>query len=225
MLKIAKIPFSTIKPLLIFIIIFTLFNSALLLIVTPEYGSQITGKYTVILKLYGFKLTAETLFYAFTLSLKYISLLPVTLLFIFTTNPSEFASSLNRLGVSYKIAYSISIALRYIPDVKDEMTNIINAQEARGVAFKKGDAGLLKRLKNYLSILLPLLISSLQRIEVISNAMDLRGFGKHKTRTWYTRKPLKSADYIFIIVSISLVLIGIYLKNTYFTKFFCLSLK
>lgn len=135
LLKIAQIPFKSIKPLLIFIIIFTIFNSALLIIVTPEYGSQITGQYTVLFNLLGFKLTTQTLFYALTLSLKYISLLPITLLFLFTTNPSEFASSLNRVGVSYKVAYSISIALRYIPDVRDEMINIINAQEARGVAF------------------------------------------------------------------------------------------
>lgn len=222
MLKIAKIPYKSIKPLLIFIVIFTIFNSLLLLLVTPQYGSQITGRYTVIFSLTKYKITKETLFYALTLSLKYISLLPITLLFLFTTNPSEFASSLNRLGVSYKVAYSISIALRYIPDVRDEMINIINAQEARGVAFKKGDAGVFKILKNYLSILLPLLISSLQRVDIISNAMDLRGFGKYKTRTWYNRKPLGKADYAFIIVSIALVVVGIYLKNNYLTSFYCI---
>lgn len=222
LLKIAQVPFKSIKPLLIFIIIFTIFNSALLIIVTPEYGSQITGQYTVLLNLLGFKLTTQTLFYALTLSLKYISLLPITLLFLFTTNPSEFASSLNRIGVSYKVAYSISIALRYIPDVRDEMINIINAQEARGVAFKKGDANAFKLLKNYLTILFPLLISSLQKVDVVSNAMDLRGFGKYKTRTWYNRKQLGFNDYIFIIISILLVIFGVIMKNNYLNKFYCI---
>ncbi len=221
LLKLAKVPFKSIKPLLIFIIVFTLFNSVLLILVTPDYGSQITGKYTVILKVFKSTLTAETVFYALTLSLKYISLLPITLLFLFTTHPSEFASSLNRLGVPYKVAYSINIALRYIPDVRDEMINIINAQEARGVAFKKGDANVFKLLKNYLTILFPLLISSLQRIEIVSNAMELRGFGKYKTRTWYHRKPLQLKDYLFVAISIIILLLGIFLKNKYLKGFYC----
>lgn len=222
MIKMAQIPFRNVKPLVIFVVIFTIFNSLLLILVTPQYGSELAGKYTFLFNLFGFKLTYETLFFALTLSLKYLSLLPITLLFIFTTHPSSFASSLNRLKVSYKVSYAISIALRYIPDVRDEMRNIINAQEARGVAFKKGEASVFKRMKNYVSVLLPLLISSLQRVEVVSNAMDLRGFGKENTRTWYNRKPLNTADYIFTALSVLLVVIGIYLKNNVCTVFWCI---
>lgn len=222
MLKIAQLPYRNIRPLVIFVVIFTIFNSLLLILVTPQYGSQLSGKYTVLFNIFGFKLTYETLFFALTLSLKYLSLLPITILFIFTTHPGSFASSLNRLKVSYKVAYAISIALRYIPDVKDEMVNIINAQEARGVAFKKGDAGIFERMKNFVSVLLPLLISSLQRVEVVSNAMELRGFGKGETRTWYDRKPLNAVDYTFVVFSILLVVFGVYLKSDICNRFWCI---
>ena len=37
--------------------------------------------------------------------------MPVTAIFIFTTHPSEFASSLNKIGIPYKISYAINIAL------------------------------------------------------------------------------------------------------------------
>ena len=37
------------------------------------------------------------------------------------------------------------------------------------------------------NICIPLIFSTLTRIEIITNAMDLRGFGKHKKRTWYSR--------------------------------------
>lgn len=219
MLALSKLSAKSIMPLTIFVIVFTIFNSIFLMIITPEYGSKLTGSYTVALSISGYKLTYETIFYAFTLSLKYISILPITLLFVLTTHPSSFASSLNRLGVSYKVAYAINIALRYIPDVAEEVNHIVNAQEARGVAFRRGDASLFKRMKNYVSVLLPLLISSLHRVEVVSNAMDLRGFGKYKSRTWYNRKAIDIIDITFLILSILLVILGIYLKNKYLPNF------
>ena len=54
-----------------------------------------------------------------------------------TTNPSEFAASLNRIGVNYKIAYSVAIALRYIPDVQRDYKDISFAQQARGIEMSK----------------------------------------------------------------------------------------
>ena len=54
---------------------------------------------------------------------------------------------------------------------------------------------LFKRLKSASSILIPLVLLSMDRIEVISNAMELRGFGKNKKRTWYMARPFKKMDY------------------------------
>ena len=51
------------------------------------------------------------------ISLKYFVALPVAILFISATDPSEFAASLNSIGISYKVGYSVSIALRYIPEI------------------------------------------------------------------------------------------------------------
>lgn len=211
-LKISKLPNKAIWPLLLFIFIFTIFNSAFLLLITPEYGSKLTGTYTEAVRIGFYSITFETIFYCVTLSLKYISIMPVTILFIFTTHPSNFASSLNRIGVPYRVAYSVSIALRYIPDVKAEVENIINAQEARGVAFKKGDAGIGTRLKNYATVMMPLLLSSFNRIETVSNAMDLRGFGKNKKRTWYHRRKYTKPDIIFAAASVVVLILAIVIK-------------
>lgn len=49
-------------------------------------------------------------------------------------------------------------------------------------------------------IMVPLIFSVLNRVEVISNAMDLRGFGKNRTRTWYAKKQLKTSDIICVSV-------------------------
>lgn len=219
LLKIAKIPFSSIKPLFIFIILFTIMNSLFLIIVTPEYGSTLTQSITPVIKIKGITLSLETIWFAITLSMKYLAIFPIMMLFIFTTHPSKFASSLNKIGVSYKVAYAINIALRYIPDIKEEFKNIMYAQEARGVAFKKGDANLLIRLKNYNTILLPLVLSSLNRVEVTSNAMNLRGFGHNKKRTWYNSQTYTSLDFITLFLMIVLLSFCIYLKIYIFKGF------
>ena len=68
---------------------------------------------------------------------------------------------------------------------------------------------LTKRIKNSASILMPLIFSSLERIETISSAMELRAFGKNKNRTWYSGKDFKKADYITIGISILLLILAI----------------
>ena len=73
------------------------------------------GTRTVLCHLFWrYDLTAEQLFYMINISLKYFVALPVAILFISATDPSEFAASLNSIGISYKVGYSVAIALRYI---------------------------------------------------------------------------------------------------------------
>jgi len=213
LLKMAKIPFKSIKPLFLFVVMFTIFNSAFLMVVTPEHGSTLTGSYTTLMEVFGRRLTAETAWFALSLSMKYMAIFPITLLFIFTTHPSRFASSMNKLGVSYRVAYAINIALRYIPDVSEEFKNIMHAQEARGVAFRKGEAGIVDRIVNYNTILIPLVMSSLNRVEVVTNAMNLRGFGRERKRSWYSGTNYTNLDFISIGVMIVLLIGVYYIKN------------
>ena len=53
---------------------------------------------------------------------------------------------------------------------------------------------LVRRLKAASAILIPLILSSMDRIEVISNAMELRSFGKNKKRTWYMARRFTAVD-------------------------------
>lgn len=64
----------------------------------------------------------------------------------------------------------------------------------------------LKRVKNASAVLAPLILSSLEKIEIISNAMELRGFGKKKKRTWYNARPFQKRDYTAIILFVLLLI-------------------
>ena len=66
------------------------------------------------------------------------------------------------------------------------------------------------RLKNSVNILLPLILTSLNRIDTISNAMELRGFGKNKKRTWYTKRPFARRDFIAIAIGVVLFVISLF---------------
>ncbi|EHH2451273.1 energy-coupling factor transporter transmembrane protein EcfT [Vibrio vulnificus] len=194
LLKMTKVPFHVYKPLLLGTASVLLINALFMFALAPQQGSEFMGSTIVLLPLPGqYSLTQETLFYLLTVTLKYFSMFPIALVFVFTTHPTEFAASLNRLGVPYKIAYAVSLTLRYLPEVKKDFVNIMHAQQARGVELSK-KAPLFTRMKNVAKILGPLIFSSLDRADQISNAMTLRGFGRHNQRTWYSLRPLSRSD-------------------------------
>ena len=184
------------------IMIFMIINLLAIFIFAPEQGSRIYGTETVLFPIAGnYVVTAEQLFYEWNILLKYFTIVPSVFIFIVTTDPSEFAASLNRIGVSYNIGYAISVALRYIPDVQDDFHKIRNAQEARGIEMAS-KAKFMDRVKNTASIIFPLIFTSMERIDTVSNAMELRGYGKHKKRTWYSGRKLQKADYMTIAATL-----------------------
>lgn len=207
--RISRIKIRDVSFMLGFTAVFMVLNNVLIFLFSPQHGVGIYGTKHVLLSLGGnYVLTKEQLFYHLNLVLKYLSTIPIVLLFVCTTNPSEFAASLNRIGVKYTIAYSVALALRYIPDIQREYHEISQAQQARGVEMSKKQS-LFKRLKSAGAILIPLVLSSMDRIEVISNAMELRGFGKSDKRTWYTRRPFARNDFIALALGAVLLLISI----------------
>lgn len=217
--KISNIKWSDISFIVKFIAVFSVLNLLAVYLFSPRYGTTIYGTEHIIWNGFGrFNLTQEQLFYEFNLFLKYISSIPFVLLFLLTTNPSEFASSLNKIGVSYKIAYSVALAIRYIPDIQVSYYDISASQQARGYEMSK-KASLSNRVKGAMQIVFPLILSSLERIEVISTAMELRRFGKHKKRTWYSSKPFTKTDLFVIFLSIIIVVLSfvlIYLNGSRF---------
>lgn len=185
--------------------VFMVLNNIMVYVFSPQYGVTIYGTKTVLFTIAGpYVVTAEQLFYHLNLILKYLAAIPMVLLFVSTTNPSEFAASLSRIGVSYKISYAVALALRYIPDIQREYHDIAQSQQARGIEMSK-KASLFQRLKAASAIIIPLILSSMDRIEVISNAMELRGFGKNKKRTWYMARRFAAADIVSMALCAALL--------------------
>jgi len=190
------------RVVIIYIAIFITINFILTFVFDPQYGVRLYGTEHVI---YTFSerytLTQEQLLYQITKISKYAATVPFGLLFFLTTHPSEFASSLNRIGVHYKVAFAFSLTLRYLPDISSEYLIISKAQQARGLELSKKQK-FSKRVKEYVKMIVPLIMSSLERIDNISDAMDLRGFAKHKKRTWYNTRTLSRNDKVAILFTV-----------------------
>ncbi|HEL2057942.1 TPA: energy-coupling factor transporter transmembrane protein EcfT [Streptococcus suis] len=198
--RLSKIRLKDVSFVLVFTTIFALLNALMVYLFAPQYGVSLYGAKTVLWEGLGiYTVTSQQLFYMLNMVLKYFCTVPLAVVFLMTTHPSQFASSLNQIGVPYKIAYAVSLTMRYIPDIQEEFFTIRMSQEARGLELsKKGK--LMDRIKGNLSLVVPLIFSSLGRIDTISTAMELRRFGKNSKRTWFTYQALQKQDYLVFMV-------------------------
>ena len=218
--KVSQIKVRDISFMLGFTLVFLVLNNLLIFLFSPQHGVEVYGSRTVLFTIAGpYVVTLEQLFYHLNVILKYTCTIPIVLLFICTTDPSEFAASLNRIGVSYRISYAVALALRYIPDIQREYQDISQAQQARGVEMSK-KAPLVQRLKSASHILIPLILSSLDRINTISNAMELRGFGKNKRRSWYSGRKFTKYDILAMMVCALLLVLSVVLTAVNGDRFY-----
>ncbi len=209
--KVGRIKIKDVSFMLGFTAVFLVINSIMIFVFSPRHGTEIYGTCTFLWGMSGrYALTAEQLFYHLNYLLKYLSTIPIVLLFVCTTNPSEFASSLNKIGIKYSVSYAVALALRYIPDIQKQYHEISQAGQARGIEMTK-KASFTGRIKAAAGILIPLIMSSMERIDIISNAMELRGFGKGKKRTWYMGRPFKVQDILAMAGCGLLVALAAYL--------------
>lgn len=224
MVCVAKISLKQIKPMLIYVAVFLVLNFILTYVFAPNYGPELYGTRHVLFHIAGnYDITQEQLVYQVTKTMKYLSAIPLGFIFFLTTNPSEFASSMNGIKIPYKACTSLSLTLRYFPDIQKDYNDVSCAQQARGLDNSK-KAKLKQRVVNTTKIIIPLLFSTLDRIELITNAMDLRGYGKHNKRTWYSYKKLNSRDYVSIVVSVLILCFSLFMrivivKSMYYNPF------
>ena len=147
-------------------------------------------------------------------------MLAVTTILTTTTKPLDMTYGLewymSPLKVirfpAHEIAMTISIALRFIPTILEETERIIKAQKSRGVDLEEGK--LKEKIGAIISLLIPLLISSFQRSEELSDAMEARGYNPSAKRTRYRVLKFKLSDLFAALITVILltlvILLGVY---------------
>jgi len=118
-----------------------------------------------------------------------------------TTTPIELTSGIEyllaptkKIGVpAHDIAMMMTITLRFIPILSEELEKIMKAQKARGANFETGS--FISRIKNLIPILVPLILSAFRRAEDLADAMEARCYRGDIGRTKMNKMMLKKQDY------------------------------
>jgi energy-coupling factor transport system permease protein len=188
------------KPLL-FIFVFstvmvTIIGGVMIFFTVPEVGFTYVGHETIIWqyseRLY---LSKEFLWYLLVYWMKRTASLVTVFAFMLSTTPSELAAGLNYIGLPYKVCTIVALAYRTIPETARRFFAIRNSLQMRGVEMG-AKVSLIKRIRESVLLLIPLIFSSFNTVDAIANAMDLRGYGLKKKRTWYAEHELTPADKV-----------------------------
>ena len=199
---------KSVKAITIFVVLTNLLNLFLIWVVSPDYGATICGGSTVLFRFSSFYVvTAETLWYFLVRFCKLMATFLAAMTFIQCITPSELAAGLYANKIPYKVCMIVSIAFRYIPDIMRDFSNIKISMQARGMELDSKKTSLWQRLKQNVLILVPLIVTSFDRVGNIANAMDLRGFGKNKTRTYYSEHEEGKGDRQMRILYIDMYLL------------------
>ena len=136
---------------------------------------------------------------------RFWGLIIISWVFVNSTNPFAFAQSLTKIGIPYRFAFSLSLALRFAPVFSTETTIVQNAQQARGLNVNPRTLkGILNLLRH---TLIPMIGSTLTRIRDITISMDGRAFGSYTRRSYIREIPFTLLDGLKIIVLLCLLLI------------------
>lgn len=97
----------------------------------------------------------------------------------------DVLSPLARLGFPARdLSLAVAVAFRFIPIVAGELEAIVKAQAARGADFGSGRGGLVRKVRAYLPLLVPVTIRALERAQALGEAMEARCYGP-QARTRY----------------------------------------
>ncbi|MBQ9609441.1 MAG: energy-coupling factor transporter transmembrane protein EcfT [Lachnospiraceae bacterium] len=196
----AKVPVVHIlkgmSGLIIFIFVCSLINAF------TTYGD-------ILLRIGVFKITTEGIIKSGFIFWRMLLIIFVSSLLMYTTTPTELTDGLEKcFAIKGSIAMGITIALRFIPVLMEELDRIMKAQEMRGAEFDKG--GPIKRIKGLRTVIIPLFQNSIDRASNLADAMDARCYTGGKSRSKLRQLKYGRNDYIAYMVLLLLIMVGIY---------------
>jgi len=153
---------------------------------------------------------APSLENAAAMTLRFIVLIESFSIFFLTTSPDHLGLALEQTRIPYEFCFAFTTAVRFVPVLAEEAQTIMDAQKARGLELERGN--FLKRIRNYIPILIPLIISAIRRSLELAEAMESRAWGATKKRTnLYVLKTHRS-DLFLILITVGILATAIYVR-------------
>jgi energy-coupling factor transport system permease protein len=156
----------------------------------------------------GYHLAPSAIESAVALTLRFVVLVESFSVFFLTTSPDHLGLALEESRVPYEFAFAFTTAVRFVPVLAEEAQTIMDAQKARGLELEKG--GILKRIRNYVPVLSPLIVSAIRRSLELAEAMESRAWGATKKRTNLYALKLHKGDYGLLAIIVAILAIAVY---------------
>jgi energy-coupling factor transport system permease protein len=168
---------------------------------------------------YTLPVTAEAAFSSGLLVAQLLAAMVLSLALTFTTTPRELtkgcewlAKPLKRFNIPVEdLALVVLMAMRFVPLLQQELTNTIDAQKARGVEFSRGSAA--TRAGNLVAVLVPAVMGTLRRADLLAVAMTARGFRQGQPRSEYAPLCFSLKDAGAATLTVSFVISQIMLNR------------
>lgn len=142
------------------------------------------------------------------MTLRFIVLIESFSIFFLTTSPDHLGMALEQSGVPYEFCFAFTTAIRFVPVLAEEAQTIMDAQKARGLELEKGN--FVNRIKNYVPVLIPLIVNAIRRSLELAEAMESRAWGAITKRTNLYVLEMKRGDYGLIVISIAMLVFAAY---------------
>ncbi len=147
---------------------------------------------------------------ATALTVRFVVLVESFSVFFLTTSPDHLGLALEQTRVPYEFVFAFTTAVRFVPVIAEEAQTIMDAQKARGLELEKGN--FMKRIRNYIPILIPLIVSAIRRSLELAEAMESRAWGATKKRTNLYALKMHRGDVILIAITLGIVAVAIYVR-------------
>lgn len=158
----------------------------------------------------GFKLTYSLAIYSVSLAFRFIVLMSSFSIFFLTTSPDDLSLALQQSHIPYEFCFAFTTAIRFVPVLATEAQTIMDAQKSRGLELEKGN--FLKRIRNFIPILIPLIVGAIRRSLELAEAMESRAFGAKKERTSLYILKMRMNDWTTLSISALVLIIAVYIR-------------
>jgi energy-coupling factor transport system permease protein len=144
------------------------------------------------------------------MTLRFVVLVESFSVFFLTTSPDMLGLALEQSRVPYEFSFAFTTAVRFVPVLAEEAQTIMDAQKARGLELEKG--GFLKRIRNYVPVLIPLIVSAIRRSLELAEAMESRAWGAVKKRTNLYGLTLHRGDFVLLAITVGVLIVAVYVR-------------
>lgn len=122
-----------------------------------------------------------------------------------TSNSRDIVQGLIQWKIPYEISFMVSVGIRFLPMLTEEIKDSVNAIQLRGIELEK--IPFKRKLKMYSYIFTPIVSSSILKAQNLSVAMEARAFRAFPQRTSYRVLKMTFIDYAIIIFSLCIAII------------------